>query len=209
MSRIALLSAIVVLLMFITAFYFYSISPARIATHWNAAGEVDGYMDKIWIFLLPVVSLFLFLLLVYLPRLDPLHKNYKYFQKYYDGFILLLVLFMSFIFLLTSFWNFFQFNMIQLMMPAFAVLFFYLGIMMKHTRRNWFVGIRTPWTISSDRVWNETHRLGGNLFIISGVIAVLGVIFPSYFVWFLLVPVLISAIVPVVYSYVVFRRMRK
>ena len=67
--------------------------------------------------------------------------------------------------------------MTKFIIPAFAVLLFYIGILIKHAKRNWFIGIRTPWTLSSDKVWDKTHALGGKLFQVSAVITLGGIFF--------------------------------
>jgi len=89
--------------------------------------------------------------------------------------------------------------------PAFAAIFFYAGVLISKTKRNWFIGIRTPWTLSSDSVWNKTHKLGGALFKICGLFALLGVIFYKAAIFLILVPVLLSTIIVIVYSYKLFR----
>lgn len=200
--------AAIVVASFVIAAYFYPQMPERMASHWNARGEVDGYMSRFWgLFLMPLLSLGLALLLVMIPRLDPLKANVAQFRKYFDRFVVLILLFMLYIYLLTILWNLgTRFNMVQLMAPAFAVLLYYSGVLIEKAKRNWFIGIRTPWTLSSDAVWDKTHRLGARLFKISGVLALLGAVFPDYAIVFVLVPVLVAALVTVVYSYVEYRR---
>lgn len=210
MRTLRIASLILIILTFILALYFYNSLPDRIASHWGINGEVNGTMARVWIFLVPGMSLALFLLFLVLPLLDPLKKNYPKFRRHYEGFVFILVLFMSFIFLVTLLWNLgYELNINRFIALPIAVLLLYAGILISNSKRNWFVGIRTPWTLSSDAVWDETHRVGGVLFKISGVIAFLGVVFPSYTFWFILVPVLLSALFSVIYSYVVFRRMKK
>jgi len=81
--------------------------------------------------------------------------------------------------------------------------------MIGKTKRNFFIGIRTPWTLSSDAVWDETHRVGAQLFKISGALALVGAFFPDYAFWFLLVPAIGAALFCVVYSYILFQRETK
>ena len=76
-------------------------------------------------------------------------------------------------------------------------------------KRNYFIGIRTPWTLNNEEVWDKTHRLGGLLFKISGVITVFGVFLPDYAIVFILVPVLASAVISIVYSYVIHQKIVK
>lgn len=85
-------------------------------------------------------------------------------------------------------------------------MFVYLGFLLDHAEQTWFVGIRTPWTMSSERVWKKTHALGGTLFKIAGIISITGILFGRYALWFCIVPILFVAVYLVVYSYLEFRR---
>jgi uncharacterized membrane protein len=193
----------IVLVSFALAVYFYPIMPDQIASHWNIQGNVDGYTDKLWaLFLMPSISLLLLLLFLAIPRIDPLKENIAKFRGYFDGFIMLIMLFLLYLFGLTIIWNFgTKFNMIWALVPAFVGLFYYVGILVENAKRNWFIGIRTPWTIMNENVWNRTHKLGGKLFKISALIAVLGMLFEDYALWFVLVPVIAVSAYLVVYSY--------
>lgn len=197
-----------IILSFIAAAIFYPIMPALMASHWDFTGNVNGYLPKVFaLFIIPVISLLLFLLFIYLPRLDPFRNNYKAFSKYYEGFILVFVAFMTYIYAVTLALNLgISFNMIMLISPAFAIFFFYLGILLENAKRNWFVGIRTPWTLSSEKVWNQTHSVGGKLFKVSALLSLLGLVFPNLAVWFIILPILVSAIFVIVYSYFLFKR---
>ena len=95
------------------------------------------------------------------------------------------------------------------MVPALAALFYYSGVLIQNARRNWFVGIRTPWTLSSERVWNSTHRIGGKLFKAAGLIALLGLAFPDYAIHLIIGPVLLFTAYLVVYSYLEYRKQEK
>jgi uncharacterized membrane protein len=116
--------------------------------------------------------------------------------------------FMVYMHTLTMLWNlgYNQFNMGTAMLPAMGLIFVFAGIMMRKAKRNFFIGIRTPWTLSSDHVWDETHRLGSTLFIAAGILALLGAFFPDYAFWFILIPVLGSTLFLLVYSYVLYQR---
>jgi len=110
---------------------------AEMASHWNIEGEADDYMPRFWgLFLMPIVSLGLFLLFILIPRIDPLKENIRKFRKYFDFFIVLIMLFLFYIYLLSIFWNLgFRFNMGQLMVPALGILFYYCGILVENARR--------------------------------------------------------------------------
>jgi len=97
--------------------------------------------------------------------------------------------------------------MSRAMLPAMGLLFIVIGSLLRKAKRNWFIGIRTPWTLSSDRVWDETHRLGSILFMISGVLAVIGGFFGGMIAfWMLFVPLMGSTIFMVIYSYVLYQK---
>jgi len=193
----------IILFSFAMGLYFYPQMPERVASHWNAQGQVDGYMSKFWgLFLIPFISVGILLFFILIPKIDPLKKNIEKFRKYFDGFIVLIIVFLFYIYLLTILWNIgIRFDMGQFLVPALGILFYYAGILVENAKRNWFIGIRTPWTLSSDRVWQKTHQLGGKLFKIAGIIALTGLFFPGYALYLVLIPVLSVAVYTIVYSY--------
>ncbi len=208
MRKSEIITISIILLSFIIGIYFYPQMPEKMASHWNIRSEVDGYMPRFWgLFLMPFISIGMFLLFILIPEIDPLKVNIEKFRKYFYGFIILIILFLFYIYLLTVFWNIgLKFNMGQLMMPALAMLFYYCGILIEKARRNWFIGIRTPWTLSSDKVWEKTHKIGGKLFKIAGLIAFLGIIFPDYAFFLILLPAIGASIYAVIYSYLEYRK---
>ena len=194
-----------IIIALIIGIYAYPQMPDKVASHWNTAGEVDGYMNKFWgIFLMPIVMLGVFLLMTFFPYIDPLKKNVKKFRKYYDGFILVLTIFLLYVYLLTIIWNLgYRFMLSNSMMPALAILWYYIGILLENAKRNWFIGIRTPWTLSSDKVWKKTHELGAKMYKASAIIALIGLFIAPF--WMAVVPPVISAIILIIYSYVIYK----
>ncbi len=184
--------------------------PAKMASHWNIRGEVDNYISKFWgLFLMPFISIGMFLLFILIPKMDPLKANIEKFRKYFDRFIILIILFLFYLYLLTIFWNFGnKFSMNQVLPPAFGILLFYCGILIENAKRNWSIGIRTPWTLSNEKVWEKTHRLGGKLFKMVGIIALFGIFFPNYAFFLVLVPAILVVIYTIVYSYFEYRKER-
>lgn len=203
MKRIYWLSTAIIILSFVVAFYLYPQMPAKMASHWNAEGVVDGYMSRFWgLFLMPLMAGGLFLLLISIPRIDPLRQNVEKFRKYYDWFILAFVAFMFYIYMLTLSWSLgYRFDMGVAIIPAIGALFYCIGVMVENAKRNWFIGIRTPWTLSSDRVWKNTHKIGGKMFKAAGVIAVLGIFLGEYAFYAMIIPVIFVSIYTIVYSY--------
>jgi len=214
MSTRTTIFATIFLIAFAVAFSLsvYDRLPEQMASHWNTANQVDGYMSRFWgAFLMPVVSAGMLLMFLVIPQIDPLKANIAQFREYFNAFITLIVAFMVYMHVLTMLWNlgYDKFNMGTAMLPAMGLLFVFAGVMMRKAKRNFFIGIRTPWTLSSDRVWDETHRIGSTLFIISGILALLGAFFADYAVWFILIPVLASTLFLLVYSYVLYQRETK
>jgi uncharacterized membrane protein len=82
-----------------------------------------------------------------------------------------------------------------------GLLFYYTGVLCEKSKRNWFIGIRTPWTLSSDKVWEKTHKIGGKLFKIAGIIAILGALTPEYAIILILIPVISAVGYTIAYSY--------
>lgn len=208
MKKAQIITIIIILISFAVGVYFYPQFPDKMASHWNIQGEVDGYISKFWgAFLMPIVSLGLFLLFLLIPRIDPLKRNIEKFRKYFDTFIVLIILFLFYVYLLTVFWNVgISFNMSRVILPAIGILFYYIGVLLKHAKRNWFIGIRTPWTLSSDNVWEKTHKLGSKLFKTAGVIALLGIFFQSLAIWLILVPVILVSVYTIFYSYFEYKK---
>lgn len=199
---------LIILLSFAVGIYLYPQMPAEMASHWNVQSQVDGYLPKFWgLFLMPFISVMMLLFFILIPKIDPLKANIEKFRKYFDGFIVLIILFLFYLYLLTIFWNLgHQFSMNRVLAPALGVLFYACGVLIEKTKRNWFIGIRTPWTLSSDTVWDRTHQVGGKLFKITGIIACLGIIFPNGAFFFILFPVIIVSIYTVVFSYFEYRK---
>jgi uncharacterized membrane protein len=204
--RLAIVAAL--LLIFVLTIAMYPAVPDRVVSHWNAAGQADGYMSKLWgLGLIPLIMTGFVALLTVLPRIDPYKKNYEKFGDYYEGFILLFVLFMLAIQVQIILWSTGYQISPNLTFPILiGILFIYIGFLLGHAEQNWFVGIRTPWTLSSETVWKKTHKIGGKLFKISGVIAFAGVLAGEYAMWFILVPALAVAIFTVAYSYFEFQK---
>lgn len=198
----------IIILSFIISVYFYPQMPERMASHWNAKGEVDGYMSKFWgSFILPLILLAVVLLFLAIPRIDPLRGNIAKFRKYYDGFIILFSIFMLVFQLQVILWNIGIKVSPNTTLPiALGLFFYYLGILVENAKRNYFIGIRTPWTLNSEAVWDKTHKLGGKLFKIAAVVTLIGALFPYYAFLFILVPMLSVAAYTTIYSYLQYRR---
>ena len=208
MKLIRLAIALVLVMTAVMTLIAYPHMPDSVPSHWNAAGTVDAELPKFWgLVIVPTLMIGFTALLAVLPRIDPLRKNYEKFRNYYEGFILVFAAFLFFIQLQIILWGMGTQVSPNLTMPVMiGILFICIGFLTEHTEPNWFVGIRTPWTLSSERVWKKTHDRGGTLFKLAGMVSMIGAIAGVYAWLFIIVPALAVAAYTVVYSYVEFRR---
>ena len=207
-----IISLIAILAASVASTVVYPRLPEMAASHWNTAGQVDGYMPRFWAaFLMPLVSVGLLLLFLVIPSIDPLKANIVKFRSYFNGFIALIIVFMLFIHGVTLAWNlgYDQFNIGNAIIPAVGLIFVFAGVMMMKAKRNFFIGIRTPWTLSNDIVWDETHKLGGKMFIGVGIVTIFSAFFGEAGFWIMFPIVMLAALVPIVYSYILWRRITK
>ena len=187
--------------------------PDQVPSHWNANDEVDGTMPRFWgVFLMPLITLGMFGLFLVLPAIDPLKANIAQFRETFNIFIVLIVAFMLYIHGLTLAWGlgYQSFKMSAAMLPFMGILFIAIGYLLRQAKRNFFIGIRTPWTLSSDSVWDKTHQLGSVLFMLSGAFAILGGFLGGMTAfWLMFVPLIGSTLFLVVYSYVLYKNETK
>jgi len=187
--------------------------PDQIASHWDINDQVNGYMPKVWgVFMMPLIALGMSVLFLIIPNIDPLKANIAQFRETFNLFIVLIVAFMLYIHGLTLAWSlgYTNFKMSTSMLPAMGLLFIFIGLMLRKAKRNFFIGIRTPWTLSSDTVWDKTHQLGSVLFMASGMLALIGGIFGGMTAfWFLFVPLIGSTVFLLIYSYLLYRQETK
>jgi uncharacterized membrane protein len=188
----------------------YSRLPDPMASHWDVNDQVNGSISRFWgAALMPLMSLVLLGLFLLIPAIDPLKANIAKFRELFNAFIVVVLAFLLYMHALTLLWNlgYQNFRMSIAMLPGLGLIFVFAGLLMRKARRNFFIGIRTPWTLSSDRVWDETHRLGSVLFIVSGLLAFAAILFPGPAAfWLILGPLLVSSLFLVVYSYVLYRQ---
>ncbi|MFB3787946.1 MAG: SdpI family protein [bacterium] len=202
---------IAITLMFILSAYGWLHVPAdqRIPVHWGINGQPDRYGSKFeGLLSIPLVSCILFALFLAIPWLEPRRMNLERSQKAYKAIIIGLFLFMlvlqgTMVFSALGY----PFGMSQIVPTGVGLLFLLIGNYMGKMRSNFFMGIRTPWTLSSDLSWNKTHRLGGKLFAGFGVLMMIlpWLVDGSVLFGFLIAGIVIVALVPIVYSYVVWK----
>ncbi|KTG10808.1 hypothetical protein AUR64_06355 [Haloprofundus marisrubri] len=185
--------------------------PARLVTNWNTAGEPNGTLPKsLALWLVPAMTAGLLVVFASIPRIDPLGENIAAFRPYYDWFVVVFTGYMLVVHAGVVAFNLgYEFDFTALVLAGSAGLLYYAGVVVANAERNWFVGIRTPWTLSSDEVWRRTHALGGRLFKLTAIATLVGLLFGDYALYFLVVPAVLTAAVTVVYSYYLYERLEQ
>ena len=208
MHKYELVAIALVVLSFLTAFVVYPTLPEKVPIHWNAKGEVDGYGSPLFgAFIFPAIGVFIIFLFWLIPKIAVFKENFKKFEKEYYLLEIFLILYFIIFYILTLLPNFgFEFNMSFGVVPLVSFLFIVLGIMMPRFKRNFFVGIRTPWTLANEEVWDKTHKLGGKVFIAMGLISLLALLFPSMFLVLFMAPLIAGIAIIVIYSFIEFRK---
>lgn len=198
------LSILLVIAMALLAFYFNGILPDQVITHWNSAGEPDDWGSKefhVWFF--PLLTIGIYFLFKYLPKMDPKKKNYASFDATYHAFRLLIIAFFVTMFVLTSLINLgYNIDMTQSITLAIGLLFIFIGYLLKDVKQNWFMGIRTPWTMSSEFVWKKTHQMASKIFMMAGFLFLVLPYLPSeFFAYYIIIFVLVIILGTFGYSY--------
>ncbi len=202
------LSILFILGAFGFAAWMYPALPEQIPTHWNAAGEVDDYTAKPWgVYILPLIALGVFVLMKLIPVISPKGFRTDEFLGVVSLFQVVLVAFMAALTVVTLLYA----SGVPIQMDRFigisvGLLFLILGNYLGKVRKNFFIGIRTPWTLASDEVWARTHRLAGWLFMLAGLTMIAFAFFDTGFPLTLIV-ILAAALIPVVYSFVLYRQL--
>lgn len=198
----------IVLIPFVYLAFLWNTLPEKVPTHWNYKGEIDRWGDKYsligLLFLLPVLT---YLLLLIIPKIDPKKRIDLMGGKYYQLkfiIVLLMSLLSLFILYLTKNQSISNPNLI---FALIGILIVVMGNYFKVIQPNYFLGIRTPWTLENKEVWKSTHTFASKLWFIGGLLIIIGgIILPDEFflVVFLSIIALI-VIVPMVYSYFKFK----
>lgn len=188
----------------------YSRMPEQMATHWNTADQVNGTTPRFWgVLIMPLVGTLMLALLLILPGVDPMRKNIAAFRPVFNVFVVVMIAFLMFLHVLSLLWNLGNHSLRigKAVLPGIGAIFIVAGWMMRQAKRNYSIGIRTPWTLASDAVWEQTHKVGAPVFYACGAIAVLAVLLPGALAfWLVIGPVLAATLGLTAYSYLLWER---
>jgi uncharacterized membrane protein len=190
--------------------YFYPRLPELIPTHWNIHGKVNAYGEKQWaLFLIPAIMILLVILFRALAWLSPRHFSVDSFRPTFDFVMFLVVGLMAYIQMLVL-WAAFHHDesMGRFTLAGIFLFFAFLGNVLGKVRRNFWLGVRTPWTLASERVWNDTHRFSARLFVAVGLLGfIISLIGGSPVLCIVLI--VIAAMVSILYSLLEYKRLEK
>jgi uncharacterized membrane protein len=203
-----IVSILLVLAGVITSAVSFGRLPARVVSHWNVYGVPDGWMSReLHAILFPGILLGLYLLLLFMSSIDPKKDRYKEFADVYNIFRTLILLVLYSVFLIATLANLgYDISVGKTVPLIIGLLMIVIGNYMGKIKKNWFVGIRTPWTLSSENVWNKTHRLGGWMFVLFGLILITSpFLSPAFIAPLFILGLICAVLIPIIYSYILFK----
>ena len=162
---------LILLLVIILGLWSYPQLPSVVVSHWNFYGQPDGWMSREFhVIFFPLMLIGMYIMFNLMPKFDPKSERYQEFAGVYLIIRNAILLVLASVFAAATFSNLgYAINIGATVAGVIGLLMIILGNYFGKLKRNWFVGIRTPWSLSSENVWNRTHRLGGRLFMIWGL----------------------------------------
>jgi len=199
---------VIVLISFITTIFVYNDLPEEIPRQWGIDGEVNSYWGKEAVFFTALLPLILYLLMKFLPKIDPKKESYKKHKKAYNMTIFTVIIFLIVIHWISIYVSLgHDINMQLLVNLGVGILFIVIGNYMGQIRHNYFFGIRNPWTLASEEVWKKTHRASSYVFVVLGILFIVsGFITGEIAIWLTIGGALVLVFFTTVYSYLVFRK---
>lgn len=193
------------------AIFSYPYLPENVPMHWNIEGKVDSYEPKeraVWF--MPVMITLMWILFMVLPKIDPKREKYKLFVPEWEILQVVLLGFFVYLQMLIIFTSVNpEFDFVSLMFVGMGTMFFVMGNFLPKIKQNYFLGIKVPWTLTSEDNWNKTHRFGGWCFVFAGLILIIQGIFKVFFPVLVFWVIMAAAFLPIAYSYWIFRKTGK
>lgn len=159
----------------ILSYWSYPQLPIKVASHWNFQGQVDGWSTSLFHALLfPGLIMIMYFTFLVMPYFDPKKERYLEFESVYRLMRDAIMFVLLGVFAAATFYDLnYPINVAAIVSGLVGALMIVMGNYFGKLKRNWFIGLRTPWSLSSENVWNKTHRLGGRLFIVWGFLIIL------------------------------------
>jgi len=195
---------VVIMLMLAFSAVVYSSLPDEMPRQWSFEGEVNSTWPR-WAaaVVMPALAGIIWLMWFVLPTIDPRRAAYESFRPTYNRFRSAVIVFLGAVHVVTLTVYDDPDVVVRIILVGMALLVAFIGNELTRVRPTWFVGIRTPWTLSSDAVWRRTHRVGGRLMFVTALIgAVLALVLPTNLAGIILIGGLVLvSLVTVAYSY--------
>ncbi|MBC7320974.1 SdpI family protein [bacterium] len=204
---------VLIIFLFLLGLLVYPRLPEKVPSHWNFKGEVDRYSSRFWgAFGIPIMIALMYLGLLYIPYVDPKRENYLKFESTYRiirALIVIVFACLQIVLLIVVLSG--KDYLVSKMVPGLiGVMLILIGNYLPRIKYNWFVGIRTPWTLSNEEVWKRTHRVSGYLFVLGGILMLSAVFLPPPVnITVGLGGVILVSLLSIVYSYYLFKRVTK
>lgn len=197
----------IALFTFVINLIMYPQMSDRVPTHWGVTGAPDQFGPKSQQLAMGVLPLILFLVVSLIPRFDPKKENFKKHANAYSIINFITILFISCL-NLSGLFSTLGYNVpFQKVVPvALGLLLIVFGNYMTQFRHNYFVGFRTPWTLASEYVWKKTHRFGGYVFVMVGIVPLSALFIGKIGMYLFVAALAVGMVVTYVYSYLVFRK---
>ena len=205
-----LIGGLMVVAVLVATLIVYPHLPERVPSHWNSQGQVDDFSAKWTLFVtMPGIMVGLMMLFAGLQWLSPRHFEVDTFRSTYL-YIMLVVLGLLAYVQAVSLWAAAggHFRMDRVIMGGIGLLIALMGNVLGKVQRNFYIGIRTPWTLANERVWYATHRFGAKVFVVGGVLALALALAGAGF-WIPFATIMVAAFSPVVYSLVYYKRLER
>ncbi|MDD4412145.1 MAG: SdpI family protein [Patescibacteria group bacterium] len=163
---------LVIAFMFVASIIFYNSFPETVPVHWNLAGQADGWSGRTFgAFFIPCLTVGLYALFLFIPNIDPNKENFKIFAKQYHYFKSGLLVFMAAMYLITGLNGMDIRVPIDFYMPfLIGVGIMLMGLTLSKVKQNYTFGIRLPWTLANANNWDRTHKFGGKMFFLGGLL---------------------------------------
>ena len=200
---------IIILIPFVFIAMRWNEFPEQIPTHFGFDGQPDSYGTKLTgLILFPGVNVLLYLVMLFVTLLDPRKKNYALFEGKWRIIRTFLHLFLAFITIVICLVSLgYNVNVGSMVCFGILALCLVLGNYMGTIRSNYFIGIRVPWTLENETVWNLTHRLASRIWVFGSLLMMVVLfIFPS-FNWLFFPFILLITLIPVIYSYIKYKQL--
>lgn len=192
--------------------------PDMVPTHWDAAGNVDGWSGRMATLGLDLLPLGLLALFYAFPKIDPRGKAYERMGSFYTGVVTLFTVFLICMTWTTELTVFGIIPQNESPIGIFTGVTVGIGLMLlgnylPKVKRNYSFGCKTPWALDNDQNWRLTHRFGGVAMVLAGLVTVVSGLFSHQMggaaVVLLLAAVIGSSLATYAYSYLVFRNGNK